>query len=145
MEHPSGYGPQENHSLDKKTKFWSRLATEVEDALENQKAIIIQMDGNLWAGPEVIKNDPHQCNQNGQLFRDFLKMFPQLYVVNNLDLCQGLITRRRQTVHKLEESVLDFFLVCEKILPFIKRMIIDEAKKYVLSHYSKVKGKQIIR
>ena len=140
-----GYGPQENHSLDKKNKFWSRLATEVEIALENDKAIILQMDGNLWAGPEVVKNDPHKCNQNGQLFRDFLKMFPQLYVVNNLDLCQGLITRRRQTVHKLEESVLDFFIVCDKILPFVKRMIIDEEQKYVLSNYSKIKGKQVVK
>ena len=103
------------------------------------------MDGNLWAGPEVVKNDPHKCNQNGQLFRDFLKMFPQLYVVNNLDLCQGLITRRRQTVHKLEESVLDFFIVCDKILPFVIRMIIDEEQKYVLSNYSKIKGKQVVK
>ena len=28
-----GYGPQENHSLEKKNKFWSRLTTEVEIAL----------------------------------------------------------------------------------------------------------------
>ena len=139
------YGPQENHSMDKKSKFWARLATEVEHAVENEKAVILQMDGNLWAGQEVVKNDPHRCNQNGQLFRDFLKMFPQLYVVNNLDLCEGLITRRRQTVHKLEESVLDFFVVCEKIIPFVKRMVVDEDQKYVLSNYTKVKGKRIIK
>ena len=111
------YDPQENHSMDKKSKLWTRLATEVEHAVENEKAVILQMDGNLWAGQEVVKNDPHRCNQNGQLFRDFLKMFPQLYVVNNLDICEGLITRRRQTVHKLEEPVLDFLWFATKSFP----------------------------
>ena len=75
-----GYGPQENHSLERKKSFWSRLSAEIEEAIDNEKAIILQMDGNLWAGPEVIKNDPHQCNANGQLLKDFLKMFPQLCV-----------------------------------------------------------------
>ena len=140
-----GYGPQENHSLERKRSFWSRLTTEIEEAMENEKAIILQMDGNLWAGPEVIKNDPHQCNVNGQFLRDFLEIFPQLCVVNNLDLCEGIITRRRQTVQRLEESILDFYIVCDKILPFIKRMKIDEEQHYVLSNYSKVKGNQIIK
>ena len=140
-----GYGPQENHSLERKRLFWSRLSTEIDEALVNEKAIILQMDGNLWAGPEIIKNDPHQCNANGQFLRDFLTMFPQLNVVNNLDLCEGIITRRRQTVKRLEESILDFYIVCEKILPFIKRMVIDEDQHYVLSNYSKVKGKQTIK
>ena len=140
-----GYGPQENHSLERKRLFWSRLSTEIDEALVNEKAIILQMDGNLWAGPEIIKNDPHQCNANGQFLRDFLTTFPQLNVVNNLDLCEGIITRRRQTVKRLEESILDFYIVCEKILPFIKRMVIDEDQHYVLSNYSKVKGKQTIK
>ena len=140
-----GYGPQENHNLEKKKKFWERLTIEVEEAIENGKAIIIQMDGNLWAGPEIIRNDPHKCNQNGQFFKEFLKLFPNLYIANNLDLCEGLITRRRQTVNKLEESVLDFFIVCDKILPFVSRMIVDEEQNFVLSNYSKIKGNQIIK
>ena len=140
-----GYGPQENHSLERKKSFWSRLSAEIEEAIDNEKAIILQMDGNLWAGPEVIKNDPHQCNANGQLLKDFLKMFPQLCVVNNLDMCEGIITRRRQTIKKLEESILDFYIVCEKILPFVKRMVIDEDQHYGLSNFSKVKGKHIVK
>ena len=116
-----GYGPQENHDIERKRKFWSRLSAEVENAMDEDSAIIIQMDGNLWAGPEVVKNDPHQCNQNGQFFRDFLSNFPQLCVVNNLDLCQGTITRRRTTVRKCEESILDFFVVCEKNLTVCRK------------------------
>ena len=139
-----GYGPQENHCISKKNEFWSRLSVEVEDATENDAAIIIQMDGNMWAGPEVIKNDPHQCNQNGKLLKNFLEDFPQLCVVNSLDICEGLITRRRKTVGGNEESILEVFLVCQKILPFVKRMIVDEDQKYVLSNYAKKKGERIV-
>ena len=103
-----GYGPQENHTIERKNKFWSRLKAEVEDAIENDAAILIQMDGNLWAGPDVVKNDPHPCNQNGQFLKDLLECFPQLSIANNLDICEGRITRRRQTVLRCEESILDF-------------------------------------
>ena len=137
----AAYGPQEGASTDKKEKFWERLASEVKDAIENEKAILFQMDGNLWGGPELIKNDPNKCNVNGLLFRRFLAKFPSLSIVNNSDLCEGSITRKRITVRGIEISILDFFIVCEKLKPFIERMIIDEDKKYALSNYSKVKGK----
>ena len=103
------------------------------------------MDGNMWAGPDVIKNDPHQCNQNGKYLKNFLENFPQLCVVNNLDICEGLITRRRKTVRGTEESILDLFIVCQRILPFVKRMIVDEDQKYVLSNYAKRKGEYIVK
>ena len=134
------YGPQENANYEKKLKFWEKLSSEVEDALANDAGLVFQMDGNLWAGTEVVKNDHNPCNMNGKLFKKFLSNFPQLTVVNNLDICQGLITRRRVTVTRTEESILDFFVVCEKMLCFIERMIIDEEKRFVLSNYKKVKG-----
>ena len=101
------------------------------------------MDGNLWAGKEVIKNDVHECNNNGKLFQEFLKKHTHLIVVNNLDLCQGLITRRRKTSKGLEEAVLDFFVICNRISRFIVKMTVDEEKQFVLSRYGKEKGKYI--
>ena len=74
--------------MKKKDKFWSRLSEEVEEAYENDLAIIFQMDGNLWAGPEVVKGDPNKCNANGKLFKKFLLEHPYLSVVNNLDICE---------------------------------------------------------
>jgi hypothetical protein len=35
----------------------------------------------------------------------------------------------------IEESVLDFFVVCCLLLPFVKRMVIDEQKKHNLTNY----------
>ena len=66
-------------------------------------------------------------------------------MVNNLDICEGLIRRRRKTVRGTEESILDIFIVCQKILPFVKRMIVDEDQKNVLSNYAKRKGEYIVK
>ena len=89
-----GYGPHEYDLIEKKKAFLGRLTSEVEDAQENETGFILQMDGNLWAGSDVIKDDPNPCNANGKLFKEFLKRHPHLKVVNSLDLCEGLITRQ---------------------------------------------------
>ena len=60
-------------------------------------------------------------------------------VVNYLSLCEGLVTRSRKRLGKLEESVLDFFIVCHLVLPFIKRMVIDVDKRYILTNYKAIK------
>ena len=129
------YGPQEYEKLEKKKAFWNKLSIEVEDALNNEAAFILQMDGNLWGGPEIIKNDPNPCNENGKLFKKFLHKHPHLKVVNSLDLCEGVITRKRITKKRTEMSVLDFFVVCEQVLQFVNKMVVDEAKQYGLSNY----------
>ena len=69
------YGPQETDSIERKTLFWSRLQTEVNEAIDNNIAVIVQMDGNLHAGEQVIKGDPNKMNANGKLFSTFLDIF----------------------------------------------------------------------
>ena len=96
----NGYGPQENDQNEKKQKFWSSLDNEVEQANFEEYGFILQMDGNLWAGPHIIPGDPNPRNKNGELFNQFLKRHPHLTVVNSLDICHGLITRRRNTTQK---------------------------------------------
>ena len=59
---------------------------------------------------------------------------------NSLDIFEGLITRRRKTTRGLEEAILDFFIVCDKMRTFIERMVVDDDKLYALSKYVKVKG-----
>ena len=135
-----GYGPQENASLEKKTSFWTQLSLEVEGAQEAEVGLIIQMDGNLWAGDDLIKGDPNQMNNNGKHFKEFLKSHGYLTVVNSLSLCEGLITRSRITKIKTEKSVLDFFIVCDRVLPFVRRMVVDEEKQYALSSMHTKKG-----
>ena len=122
-------------------KFWSRLDVEVQEAENLDVGFILQLDGNLWAGPELIPGDPNLANRNGRLFKEFLSRNPDLIIVNSLSICQGLITRQRQTVKKLEKSVLDFFVVCRRVLQFIKKMTIDENRDFGLTNFNSKRGK----
>ena len=99
------------------------------------------MDGNFRAGSEIIPGDPHNMNNNGKLFKEFLSNNSHLTVVNSLDICKGIITRRRQTKHRLEESVLDVFVVCDKVLEYVTKMVVDEEKQFVLTNYNQLKEK----
>ena len=71
------------------------LEEETNNAELEGDGLIIQMDGNLHAGSALIKDDPNKQNSNGLLFCEFLKRNPELIVVNSLDICEGLITRKR--------------------------------------------------
>ena len=136
-----GYGFQENDILEKKMNFWKYLDEEVVNAKQSGSGLIIQMDGNLWAGNKIIPNDPRQQNRNGKMFAEFLARNSHLSVINALNLCEGTITRRR----KSEESILDFFVACNLVLPHVTKMVVDEENKFVLTNYKKVKleGKAI--
>ena len=83
--------------------------------------------------------DPLPQNRNGRLFKEVLERNPHLSVVNSLSLCEGLITRSRVKNGEKEDSILDFFVVCDQVLPFLKKMIIDEEKIYILTNYQNVK------
>ena len=95
---------------------------------------ILHCDGNLSAGSGIIPGDPRPQNRNGKFFQEFLER-NNLTVVNSLSICEGLITRRRMKDGVLEESILDFFVVCSLVLPYVTRMVVDEEKQYVLTNY----------
>ena len=62
-------------------------------------------------------------------------------VLNNEKNSKGIITRSRLVNGKEEKSILDFILVCNKLLPYANYMYIDEEKKYSLAYfYQKKKG-----
>ena len=125
------YGCQENDQISKKRAFWSYLDEDVNEAKKINCGVILQFDGNLWAGSNIIPNDPRPQNRNGKMFSDFLLNNPHLTVVNSLNICQGLLTRVRNKGGKLEGSILDFFVVCAKILPHIVKMEIDQDKRKI--------------
>ena len=39
-------------------------------------------------------------------------------------------------MNNLEESVLDFFIICDKLLPFVKSLQIDEEKCHSLTNFN---------
>ena len=139
-----GYGPQESDTVEKKRNFWNFLENEINEAeLENQ-GLMLQMDGNLHSG-DLVKGDPNVQNRNGKLFIDFLERNKSLIVLNCMDTCKGVITRKRITENNVEEAVLDFFVINEKLRSFFKDMIIDEDRNYCLSNFSQIKkNKRVI-
>ena len=64
----TGYGFQENELVEKKNSFWEYFDNEVLEAEKSGSGLIIQMDGNFWAGKSIIPNDPRPQNNNGKLF-----------------------------------------------------------------------------
>ena len=138
------YGPFYKYIYDKCenqmcSSLWSsrELSAYIEEkvtaAWDSDSGFILHFDGNLWAGPNLVPGDPRPQNQNGKLFMDFLSRHPNLTVVNSLPICEGLITRSRIKEGIPERSVLDFFVVCSRVLPFVTKMVIDEDKKYILN------------
>ena len=88
-----GYGCQENDSIDRKQAFWKYLDEDVAQANISGSGFILQFDGNLWAGENIVPGDPRPQNRNGRIFEEFLERNPHLTVVNSSPECEGLITR----------------------------------------------------
>ena len=130
-----GYGPQEYDKKERKESFWNYLNEETQKAKKDGAGLVLQMDGNLWAGKKIVKSDPKKQNQNGKLFENFLLKNPHLSVVNALPMCEGSITRVRHTKDHTEETILDFYVVCDQILPVVKSMKIDTKGEITLTRY----------
>ena len=131
----TGYGPQLNDSEERKQKFWEYIEKEADNADKAGAGFILQMDSNSHLGKEIIKEDVNEQNANGRLFASFLERMPQLTLINSLPLCEGIITRMRKTIRGVEMSILDVFVTCDKILPYIKKMKIDERRENTLTNF----------
>ena len=133
------YGPQENEKRKRKYKFWNHLDAEAKAADELGAGFCLEFDGNLWAGKDIVPGDPRAQNENGRYFEEFLEKNKQLTVVNSLSLCEGLITRLRKCGFRIERSVLDFFVICHRLLQYVNRMVIDEKKEHILTNFNKIR------
>ena len=102
------------------------------------------MDANAKLGNKVIKGDPHEMSANGQILFDIIKR-QNLFLVNSSELCNGIITRERETVIGVERSVIDYILVSELIKPLIIEMNIDEERVKTLTKFASKKGHKKIK
>ena len=134
----TAYGPQSGDKLERKVKFWEFIEREANKALDAGAGFILQMDSNAHLGKDIIEKDPNEQNLNGKLFCDFLERLPHLTIINSLELCEGSITRMRKTINGVERSILDVFVTCHRILPYVKSMRIDEKREHSLTNYSAI-------
>mgnify|MGYP003318525532 CR=1 FL=1 len=103
------------------------------------------MDFNCKLGEDIIPNDPSKkMSKNGKILWEMVER-RGLTVVNGTDKCNGVITRMRETVDGVEESVIDFLIVCEKVEPFVESMEIDDKRDKVLTNYNGKGAKKITK
>ena len=125
--------------MDKKLSFWQTLQQEINAARNVNSMILIQMDANAKLGKKIIKQDPHNITENGKLLKDLIES-ESLSLLNSSDLCKGAITRHRVTKNNEERSILDFILVCEKMVEYFELMFIVEERNFPLTKYATTKG-----
>ena len=130
-----GYGPQEYDKTSRKYGFLEYLNREVQNAATGGAGLILQMDGNLWAGKEIVMGDLKVQNQNGKMFQTFLTKNPHLSVVSAMKICEGKFTRVQNTKSGTSRTILDFFVVCDQMLPHVTQMKIDEKGEHSLTRY----------
>ena len=130
----TAYGPQESSHIQKKNDFWNYLQEECDRAKNEGNGFLIQGDLNSWLGPDIIKSDNKPQNQNGKLLVNFVKN-NQLTIVNSLPLCKGTTTWARTRLGVKLTSTIDFFIVCGRVLPFVKEMVIDNDKEHTITNF----------
>ena len=107
--------------------------------------VLIQMDANAKLGKKVISEDANDMSENGRLLSDLIER-ESLVLSNISPLCQGVITRHRVTKENEEKSILDYILTCDKLAPFLEKMVIDEKRHFSLTKYATTKGiKKIVK
>ena len=135
----NAYGPQEDDAVERIMGFYERLEEQIISAFDNGCGIIMECDANAKLGWEIIKNDPHSQSNNGALLWS-LAVRNNLTVVNSLDICNGTITRNKVTRVSNEKAVLDYFIVCDRMLKHVSKLDIDEKRVDVLTKYVGKKG-----
>ena len=79
-----------------------------------------------------------------KLFAAFMEE-NKLKYVNSMGLTEGVNTRIRSCLDKIERSTIDFYVVCKRVVPFITSMKIDNGNKHTLRMEEKQKSQTINR
>ena len=139
----NAYGPQEpqnNQDREMSRNFWLVLEKLIVDAKNAGCMIIIQCDANAKLGKNIYPEDPHEQSENGSIVEELVSR-NALFILNFNEKCRGTITRSRNTTMRSEASIIDYIIVCEDMMNFFMNMHIDDARKFVLTHYSTRNGR----
>ena len=104
------------------------------------KLIILELDANSKLGNKYIKDDPHSISPNGVILSGIFERHA-LIVANGLtQKCSGVITRKRSTVLRTEESVIDFVCISSDMNEPLVSIEIDKDKHHVLTCFTNTKN-----
>ena len=135
----TGYAPQETDNKEIIATFYSKLEQEIESSQSSNCGTIVELDCNAKLGNSVIDGDPHKMSDNGEMLMGIIQR-QNMNLVNSSDKCDGTITRKRITKDGIEESVIDYLMVCNNVAPFVESMKIDEDREHVLTKFVSKNG-----
>ena len=90
--------------------------------------ILMVGDLNAKLGKGIIKGDIHDMSSNGQKLHDLIIKY-NLNVINSMEIFSGTFTRANNKIVG-EKSVLDYVIVSDELIRYIKNMQIDTAKQF---------------
>ena len=132
----TGYGPQENWSPEEKRPFFIALEEEVVKAHTAGKPCIIEIDANSKLGSEYVKGDPHDMSVNGKILSHIIETHA-LIVANGVEgKSSGVVTRKRLTESRLEESVIDYVLISDSLLPSLVSCHVNSQRKKIFTKFT---------
>ena len=121
------YGPQEGDHIDQLNNFYENLSLQIERASVAGDPILMVGDFNAKLGKSIIKDGIHDKSSNGQKLHNLIIKY-NLNVVNSMEICSGTFTRANNKIVG-EKSVLDYVIVSDELIRYIKNMQIDTAKQ----------------
>ena len=120
--------------------FFQTLEEEITKAELEGKSIYIEIDANSKLGPERIPQDKHPMSNNGKILASIIDQHA-LFVVNSSEKCKGLITRKRVTTQRTEESSIDLVITSSDMIAHFVSLEIDDERKHVITKLTNTKGK----
>ena len=133
-----GHGPQECAPTVVRETYRDTVEEQVVRAYLDGCMVLVAEDANAKLGPEWIKGDPHTISENGKLLASMIKR--QDLALDNHQCVGGPITRRRIENGKEEASSIDFVLVCQNLIRYLKEAVIDSNQLYAFTKYTTKKG-----
>ena len=136
----TGVGPHENKTTETRMPFFLALEEEINKAELEGKSVYIEVDANSKLGPERIPNDKHPMSKNGKILASIIDRHV-LFVVNSSNKCKGLITRKRITTQRTEESTIDLVITSSDMMDYLVSLEIDDERKHVITKLTGCKEK----
>ena len=136
----TGVGPHENRTEDVRMPFFLALEEEITKAELENKSIYIEVDANSKLGPKIIPNDKHPMSKNGKILAGIIDRHA-MFVVNGSQKCKGLITRKRVTTQRTEESSIDLVITSSDMADHLVSLEVDDERKHVITKLTRNKDK----
>ena len=125
---------QSTHTKDEISSQFDEIRNQFRSASIGREGMMILFDANVHVGCEGIDRCKDVQDNGGEILMNLVRE-EGLTIVNNLDLCDGVVTRvdpRNGTTSSIDLVICNAFMV-EKV----KEMVIDENEKWKLKKYAK--------